>query len=83
MPFSENGRFHVCGDRLPFAVSIVHAVMICSFSARLHLLFFRLLMTLPAAQDDPRDPERIAAAIELIEVTGAKKPIELMLDMIN
>lgn len=47
-------------------------------------LFFGLLMTLPAlAQDDPKDPERIAAAMELIEVTGAKKQIELMLDMMK
>lgn len=35
------------------------------------------------AQDNPTDPERIAAAKELIEVTGARKQIELMLDMMK
>lgn len=43
-----------------------------------------LLLAAPArAQDNPTDPERIAAAMELIEVTGAKKQIELMLDMMK
>ena len=40
---------------------------------------------LPAAEptDVSQEPERIAAAMELIEVTGAKKQIELMLDMMK
>lgn len=33
--------------------------------------------------DNPRDPERIAAAMDLIEVTGARKQIELMLDVMK
>lgn len=35
------------------------------------------------AQDAAGDPKRIAAAKELIEVTGAKKQIELMLDIMK
>ncbi|MCB1513833.1 MAG: DUF2059 domain-containing protein [Hyphomicrobiaceae bacterium] len=39
--------------------------------------------TNPVTPEDPKDPERIAAALELIEVTGAKKQIELMLDVMK
>lgn len=35
------------------------------------------------AQEAANDPARIAAAMELIEVTGAKKQIDLMLDMMK
>lgn len=43
-----------------------------------------LVLAAPAtAQENPADPERVAAAMELIEVTGAKKQIELMLDMMK
>lgn len=45
--------------------------------------FFLVLAVPAAAQENPKDPERIAAAKELIEVTGARKQIELMLDMMN
>lgn len=45
---------------------------------------FMLVLAVPAlAQENPKDPERMAAAIELIEVTGAKKQIELMLDVMK
>ena len=47
-------------------------------------LSFMLVIAQPAAaQENPKDPERIAAAMELIEVTGAKKQIEMMLDMMK
>lgn len=43
-----------------------------------------LLMAAPAAaQEVAKDPARLAAAKELIEVTGAKKQIELMLDVMK
>ncbi len=35
------------------------------------------------AQENPKDPERMAAALELIEVTGAKKQIDLMLNVMK
>lgn len=45
---------------------------------------FMLVLAAPAAaQENPKDPERIAAAMELIEVTGAKRQIELMLDVMK
>lgn len=50
----------------------------------LSAIAFVLVLAAPAtAQENPADPERVAAAMELIEVTGAKKQIELMLDMMK
>lgn len=44
---------------------------------------FALLISPAAAQEAAKDPARLAAAKELIEVTGAKKQIEMMLDMMK
>lgn len=54
--------------------------------ARAVILAFSAVLALssPAwTQEAAKDPERVAAAMELIEVTGAKKQIELMLDMMK
>lgn len=45
--------------------------------------FMLVLAAAALAQENPRDPERMAAAKELIEVTGARKQIELMLDVMK
>ncbi len=53
---------------------------------RLFVSAVALMLVLAApvsAQENSKDPERLAAAMELIEVTGAKKQIELMLDVMK
>ena len=53
------------------------------FTAFAIAVLFALAPPPASAQDNPQDPERMEAAKELIEVTGAKKQIEMMLDVMK
>lgn len=57
--------------------------MIMSRAAAAAVLVMLLATSPLKAQDAASDPQRIAAAKDLIEVTGAKKQIELMLDIMK